>query len=170
MLKLFIFFFILKTPLHAAVKPAQEYFNLDTLKPFYPGINFLESDLSKYNGRLIKTQNQTKMYRLDMKHANYAFPIFLQVQQDRVVDLYVTLPTYFLHDVFHQSLINRYGKQDRYQLLNGTAYYVWEKNPQQTIHYSATCTITCFPIFFTIFNSSVLTSPEKPLIKELNGM
>ena len=89
-----------------------------------------------------------------------------QFFKDKVLDMYTRLPSYFLHDVFHQSLINRYGKQQKYELKDSTAVYRWDNTPNYTQIYSGACTVTCFPIFYTAIQKDLGEIPPnyKPLI------
>ena len=89
-------------------------------------------------------------YKYYVEHIRYKFPIFVQTINGQVTDFYARLPYYFLHDIFHQSLINRFGNQDFYKKTEESAIYVW-KNKNNFKHiYSGACTITCFPIFYSV--------------------
>ncbi len=155
-MKLFFLFAVLS---YAQVDPPNYNFSLDQFDPFLPGQKFSSQWKQQHQAVLMSEKNNIQLYRLQIKQLRYVFSIFVGVKENIIVDFYATLPTYFLHDVFHQSLINRFQKQDEYQLINGTALYTWKKNPQKKMIYSATCTITCFPIFLTVFNETV-TGPH----------
>lgn len=91
-----------------------------------------------------------KTYKFYIEHIRYRFPIFAQFKNNIVVDFVARLPAYFLHDIFHQSLINRLGNQDVYKKTEESAIYIW-KNHQGLKHiYSGGCSITCFPIYYAV--------------------
>ena len=85
--------------------------------------------------------------RFYVKQLRYRFSVMVQIEGNKVVDFFATLPSYFLHDVFHQSLINRLGKQTRYFYQENSAVYLWKNKKGIDFIYRATCTITCFPIY-----------------------
>jgi hypothetical protein len=95
----------------------------------------------------------------------YKFPVFVQVANGQVLDFFARLPAYFLHDVFHQSLINRYGKQDLYFKKDSNAIYIWNDEEGIRFTYSGGCTINCFPIYFA--GSSSKPGPAEPLLKKM---
>lgn len=155
----------------AEVTPPNYNFSLDSLQVFKPG-STREAFEKKYGkGEVWKEQNKTVVLKYYVAQIRYKFPVFVQVFDGKVVDFFARLPTYFLHDVFHQSLINRIGKQDKYFKVEGNALYSW-KNKKGIDHtYSGTCTITCFPIFY----SEALNRPPegmnnyKPLVDQFNS-
>lgn len=153
---------------YSKVEPPNYNFSLDELATFAPGKSL--KNLNKKYGKalLVENKGEIRSYRFLVSHIRYKFPVIVQTKGDKILDFYATLPSYFLHDVFHQSLINRIGKQDQYLLSEEHAIYVW-KNKNNFRHvYSAACSITCFPIFYSV-------SPKKedwqngyrPLVEEL---
>ena len=82
--------------------------------------------------------------------------ILIQVKNGQVIDFYARFPTPLSHDAIHRSLIDRYGKQDSYFNINGSAVYVWENENNNSITYSGQCTLTCFPHYLSV------TPKEKP--------
>jgi hypothetical protein len=82
-----------------------------------------------------------------MKHVRYVFPFWVQYEKGKSVDILARLPAYFLHNIFHQSLINRFGPQDKYLKKEEHAVYQWTNKKNFNITYSGACTITCFPVF-----------------------
>lgn len=143
-------------------------FSLDGIKPYLPMNKFdAAQDLFK-NAEIIQQLTSLKVYRLTISQLRYKFPIYIQVKDGEIVDFYTTLPSYFLHDVFHQSLINRYGKQDQYLKHEANALYVWNKKEIRHT-YSGTCTITCFALYYTATKSTLLSDKTfRPLITVLN--
>ena len=123
-------------------------FSLDQLQVFYPG-NSLEN-ISRQHGK--GTLYAPDLRRFLISHRRYRFPLFLQSAQDRSVGLMASLPTYFLHDTFHQGLIDRYGKQDQYLKRENSALFVWNHRDGIKIIYSAQCTLTCFPNYLLVIN------------------
>ena len=123
-------------------------FNLDTLQLFAPGSK--QKDLESKWGPsiLIRQQGPTSIYRFSVKYEQFHFPIWVQFFQEQTLDFFAQLPTYFLHDLFYQAIINRQGKADVHFLQENNAVYWWkEKNGAQHL-YGASCTITCFPIYY----------------------
>jgi hypothetical protein len=174
----------------AKVDPPNYNFTLDKIKDFLPGSTFpISEEIKKLYGEpvLIKKNGPVEIYRLTIKHSRYEFPLFFQVKDlniknkivsdeqpaalstyqtnFRILDVYMTLPSYFLHDIFHQSIINRHGKQNQYQHKNGNSLYTWNDVGGHRHIYSGTCTITCFPLFYTVI-SNLYLNEEKfiPLI------
>ena len=91
------------------------------------------------------------LFRFEISHRHYRFPLFVQVYDNKVVDFFASLPSYFLHDVFHQSLINRYGKQKTYTRKEKQAYYEWNTKKGLSHSYAGACSITCFPIYYSVY-------------------
>lgn len=141
----FIFPFLMA---YAKVDPKNYDFSTDTLKDFFPGAQLSELEKKYGKAETMKTKGDPKMLRFWVTQVRYKFPVVVQVQEDRVLDMFARLPSYFLHDIFHQSLINRWGKQNHYKRVDEEAYYRWDSD-EFTLHYSASCTITCFPIYFS---------------------
>lgn len=149
----------------AKVDPPNYDFSLDTLKVFMPGEK-LEDLKKKYSKtlELQKSERGVSLYKVYVKQLRYKFPVFFQIKDSVVIDFYARLPAYFLHDIFHQSVINRFGKQDKYFKKEEAAVYIWNK--KENIHvYSGGCTITCFPIYYTVYKKDM---KEKPLFKTLD--
>jgi hypothetical protein len=67
-----------------------------------------------------------------------------------ILDFFAILPSYFLHDLFHQALINRLGKQSSYIKKETAALYIWKTSDGLTHYYQGTCTINCFPEFYSV--------------------
>lgn len=133
----------------AKVDPPNYEFSLEVLERFAPGKKREEIEKDYKKSTIISNNGETIVKRYEITHIRYQFPIIVQFRNDTVLDSFARLPSYFLHDVFHQSLINRYGKQDRYQKLEEQAVYQWENAQNMQITYSGACTITCFPIFIS---------------------
>ncbi|HXH31170.1 MAG TPA: hypothetical protein VNJ01_10195 [Bacteriovoracaceae bacterium] len=125
-------------------------FSLDTLSDFFP--EKLVSELDKKYGKpeVMNEKYGVQTLKYYVAQIRYKFPVILQAKDGIVLDFFARLPNYFLHDVFFQSLINRQGKQDAYKKIGEEAVYTWDKKPLQHV-YSAACTITCFPIFYSVF-------------------
>jgi hypothetical protein len=152
---------ILPLLLSAKVDPPNYNFSLDTFRDFWPG-TALSSIQKKYEkGTIIKKEETTTTYRFYVAQLRYKFPIFIQVYQGQVLDFYGRLPTYFLHDVFHQSLINRFKQQDIYKKIEANAIYIWKNRQKANLIYSGTCTITCFPIYFAGISTQIPSTLQK---------
>lgn len=141
---------MLLQPLNAKVEAPNYNFSLDTLADFYPEKS--RDDIEKKYGKaeLMGTHNGIETLKFYVAHIRYKFPVIVQVKEGKVLDFFAKLPSYFLHDVFFQSLVNRIGKQNEYRKVGEEAIYKWEKDNLRHA-YSAACTITCFPIFYTVY-------------------
>lgn len=131
---------------YGIVIPPNYDFSLKKLDIFKPGSNKKEIEKKYKKGDKID-DTTTKYY---VEHLRYKFPIFVQYEGEKVSDYFAKLPSYFLHDVFHQSLINKIGKQNKYLKQNQNALYIWNNKDGNKYVYAATCTITCFPIYLAV--------------------
>lgn len=157
--------------LSAKVDPPNYDFSLDKFKLFMPG-NKLPQIEAKYKFKELafKSANFTT-YKFYVEHIRYKFPIFVQFQKGVVTDFYARLPQYFLHDIFHQSLINRIGTQDVYKKVDEHAVYVWKNKDGLRHSYSGACTITCFPLYYSVRGIANKPSGDyTPLIKKFNSL
>jgi hypothetical protein len=131
------------------VEPANYNFSLDAMKVFLPG-NTYDNVVKKYGkGELVDGTSPIITYKFYIAQIRYKFPVYIQVFEGKVLDFFARLPTYFSHDLFHQAIINRYGKQDIYKKFEENALYTWKDKKGIKFIYSGTCTITCFPIYFS---------------------
>jgi hypothetical protein len=141
---LFLTFFF---NLYAAIEAPNYNFDFDSLTIFMPGKAFEAVQTKLGVGEQIGRQGDVILYRFYVRHVRYKFPVFVQVYQGNILDFTARLPSYFLHDTFHQALINRFRKQDKFQHQDNTSVYMWLDREGADITYSGACTITCFPIF-----------------------
>lgn len=147
-------------PVHPAktkVEAPNYSFTYDAFNPFLPGASYPELVKAKGEGEVISKEGKSTIRRYLIKHQLYVFPVWVLANDETILSFYTRLPSYFLHDVFHQTLINRYGKQDSYFKKEEHAVYVWKNAKNFTITYEGTCTITCFPIYLSI---DFVTPPE----------
>ena len=149
-------------PLNAKVEAPNYNFSLDLLADFFPQKSRL--DLEKKYGKpeVMSAKNSSETLKFYVAHIRYKFPVIVQVKDGKVLDFFARLPNYFLHDVFFQSIVNRLGKQNSYKKYGEEAVYIWEKDSLKYV-YSAACTITCFPIFYTVSPTEKIPG-FKPLI------
>ena len=140
---------IMFQPLNAKVEAPNYNFSLDTLNDFFPAKQTVELDKKYGKPEVMSDEAGVKTLKYYVAHIRYKFPVIVQAREGVVLDFFARLPQYFLHDVFFQSLINRLGKQNSYKRVGEEAFYTWESKGQKHI-YSAACTITCFPIFYTV--------------------
>lgn len=134
---------------HAKVDPKNYDFSTDTLADFFPGKELSSIETKYGKADVMRERGEQKMLRFWVAQIRYKFPVIVQVENGKVLDMFAKLPSYFLHDIFHQSLIKRWGQQKIYKRVDEEAYYRWEDD-EKIMHYSASCTITCFPIYFTV--------------------
>ena len=140
-----IFFFPL---LIGLIDPPNYNFDLKILDQFQPENSISEIDKIYPKARILG--KEIKRYLIN--YQRFLFPIFVRFENNRVTDFFATLPSYFLHDVFHQSLINKLGQQNKYFKKENSAIYIWNKDDYEHI-YSARCTITCFPLYYAVYKS-----------------
>lgn len=132
------------------VIPPNYNFSLDKFTMFLPG-SPLAPIQEKYGvGELMSRRGTTNVFRYYIKENNYKFPIMVQVFNNQVLDFVANVPSYFLHDIYHQSLINRYGKQDRYLRVGEQAVYVWNNKKNARHVYVGACAITCYPVYYAV--------------------
>lgn len=136
-------------PLNAKIEAPNYNFSLDTLNDFMPGKNSTELDAKYGKPEVMSVKGELKTLKYNVAHIRYKFPVVVQVQNGVIEDFFARLPSYFLHDVFLQSLVNRMGKQNTYKKVGEEAVYTWSASSLKHI-YSGACTITCFPIFYSV--------------------
>jgi hypothetical protein len=146
-LTIFVGFGILVNSANALVTPKNYDFTYDKFREFYPDTQLSEIQKKYPQLKLINKEGSTELYEATIIHVRYKFPLYIQVKDAKVIDFYAKLPSYFIHDIFHQSLINRFGKQNKFYNKDGTSIYIWNNADNLLITYSGACTITCFPIF-----------------------
>ena len=149
------------------VEPPNYNFSLETLKDFYPDSDIKELEKKYGAAEIMSSSGGNLTLRFYVAHLRYKFAVIVQAQDGKVLDMFAKLPSYFLHDIFHQSLINRLGKQNEYKKVGEEAVYKW--NGSSLTHvYSGACTITCFPIFYSVFPTVI--KPEKPFTPLIEQM
>jgi hypothetical protein len=152
------------------VDPPNYDFSVNKFQLFMPGKKLSDIEKVYKFKELTFKSSQFITYKFYVEHIRYRFPIFVQFKDNIVTDFFARLPQYFLHDIFHQSLINRIGPQDVYKKVDEHAVYVWKNKNGLKHSYSGTCTITCFPLYYAVrkvkneFKGSFL-----PLIKKFNA-
>ncbi len=152
-------------PLNAKVEAPNYNFSLDTLSDFFPEKDRAELEKKYGKAEVMINKNGVETVKFYVAHIRYKFPVIVQTKEGKVLDFFAKLPSYFLHDVFFQSLVNRIGKQKEYKKIGEEAVYIWEKDSLKHV-YSAACTITCFPIFYTVFPAESKNG-FKPLIETM---
>lgn len=157
-------FLLLTKTVYPKVDPPNYDFSLNKFDEFMPG-----KTLSAENQKgLTFNNNGFKTYKIYIEHIRYKFPLFVQTKNNVVTDFFARLPSYFLHDIFHQSLINRLGNQDVYKKVEEQAVYVWKNKNNMRHFYSGGCSITCYPIYYSVkTNDEKFGANFKPLIQKL---
>jgi len=153
------FIFLLSTFSIEALVTAPNYdFSLNKLDLFQPGSELREITKKFGNGKILDKMNDIQLIRYYLKELRYQFPVFIQAYNGKILDFYAPLPNYFLHDSFHQSLIKRYGQQNKYKNKENSSVYIWHNiNGRQHI-YRGSCTILCYPDYYSVIT---LKLPEK---------
>ena len=156
----------------AKVDPPNYNFSLDALEIFNPGKNLNDIQKKYGKGELIEATGDLKTYKFYVAQIRYKFPVYVQVFKGISLDFFARLPTYFSHDLFHQSIINRIGKQDKFFKVEANALYQWLNKNGNTYNYSGTCTITCFPLYFSTNteNPPIEVSGYNPMINKLSSI
>jgi hypothetical protein len=139
-------------------------FSLDSLKIFFPNNKLDDIEKKSGKGLLVKKNGGFIIKKYFVSHIRYKFPVFVQYENNRSLDFFARLPTYFLHDIFHQSLINRYGPQNQFLNLENSSLYVWQNINGLKLVYNGSCTITCFPQY--LFGSKAIP-PKTELYKTI---
>ncbi len=167
-LLLICFIFLISSSSIGKVEPPNYDFSLNAFELFKPdkSMSAIKKEYGKgepiFKSGIFIT---TKFY---VAHNRYRFPILVQSTGDKVTDFYARLPAYFLHDIFHQSIINRIGKQDKYYKAEEQALYIWKNKKNLNYVYSGACSITCFPVYYAVYKDKYQYGNRyKPLIKKI---
>lgn len=157
---LIVFIASLSCSAFSKVDPPNFNFELTSLDKFMPGQTIESAGKSE---TLEKDGNRTQQ-RFEVTHERYKFPVLTQVEDGKFLDFMARLPQYFSHDLFHQALINKLGKQDLYLKKDATAVYQW-KNKNGLRHvYAGACTITCFPLYYAVYPEGAEEKEPKPML------
>jgi hypothetical protein len=151
----------------AKVEAPNYDFSLDTFADFFPGKPVAGLEGKHGKGEVVSTVAGVQTLKFRVAHVRYKFPVIVQAREGVVEDFFARLPSYFLHDVFFRSLVNRHGKQTSYKRTGEEAHYVWAAAPLKHV-YSAACTITCFPIFYAVQKSEPATEPVLEKMRKAN--
>jgi hypothetical protein len=154
-------------PLNAKVEAPNYDFSLDTLNDFFPDKNPAGLDAKHGKGEVMSKEGGVETLKYQVAHLRYKFPVIVQVRDGVILDFLARLPSYFLHDLFFQSIINRHGKQNTYKKYGEEAFYSWEQDTLKHV-YSAACTITCFPIFYAVQKKDAGTSSLLSQLQKAN--
>ena len=154
---------------YAKVDPPNYDFSLDRLEPFMPGKSLKESLKKQTEVEVIRKEKGYEVRKIYIEHIRYKFPLLIQSKDGVITDFYARLPAYFLHNIFHQSLINRLGDQDIYKKLEEQAVYAWKNKKGNNHVYSGACTITCFPVYYTVFKVEKAPKGFVPLVKIMSA-
>ena len=153
---------------YAKVEPPNYDFSLDKFRLFFPGAKRADIKKEYKSEELVLTTGPYQTYKYYVTHIRYRFPILVQYKNDIVTDFHARLPAYFLHDVFHQSIINRFGKQDRYKNDKEQSIYVWNNIENNRHTYVGACSVTCFPIFYAVRKIDLEKEGDyKPILQQL---
>ncbi len=158
--------FILNFSAFSKVEAPNYNFSLDIFKTFMPGQRLEDIKSNHKKISIEKKSNGLLTYKVQIRKKRYNFSIFFQISEEtqKVTDFYTRLPSYFLHDTFHQSIINRFGKQNKYFKDEEAAVYIWNKKDVTHV-YSGGCSITCFPIYYSVYSNK---EDYSPIFKNMN--
>ena len=132
--------------------PVYPQFEFGQLAPFQVGK--LVSDIPvQFKPVEINLKNALKINRYELSHLGYKFPIFVQFAETIILDLFVRLPSYLLHDFFINLLLIITECSKNISSKIRLRFTLWTTNEVKRV-YSGGCTISCFPIFYTEINNS----------------
>ena len=115
----------------------------------------------------LQAQDTYRWKKYVLTKENYQVRIFAQFNHGVVADFFAPLPSYFSHDVFLQGLIRLLGPAQKIDRQGEEAAYFWKQNNMRHI-YAASCTITCFPVYYTVFDLQQAPQPPyEPLWERL---
>lgn len=152
-------------PLNAKVDPPNYDFSLTTLDDFFPKKPVAPLEAKHGKPEIVGKTHGMRTLKFQVAQIRYKFPVLVQEKDGVINDFFARLPSYFLHDIFLQSLVKKFGKQKSYKRFGEEAYYVWEAEGFKHV-YSAACTITCFPIFYAVES---LQGGKTPLLKQMTS-
>lgn len=156
----FLFFVSLTYSTYGKVEAPNYNFDLKSLDIFMPG----QSSAAAGKGEVLERDGARTQERFEISHVRYKFPVLTQVQEGKFLDFMARLPQYFSHDLFHQALINKLGKQDSYLNKDGTAVYQWKNRNGMRHIYAGACTITCFPLYYAVYPEGAEKKEPKPML------
>lgn len=163
----FLLTIFISPELFGKVDPPNYDFNVKKFDLFMPGAKLTDIEKTYNNKELIFKKDGFLTYKFLIEQLRFKFPIFVQFKDGIALDFHARLPQYFLHNIFHQSLINKLGPQDIYKKVDEHAIYVWNNKNDLKHYYSGSCTITCFPIYYAVKQVKPKAKGSyKPLIEQ----
>ena len=143
-------FLLLSLTVAAEVKAPNYDFKIEQLQDFMPGQKRASLD-QQFPGTTLQAQDLYLWKKYVITKGNYQVRVFTQFLNGKVADLFTPLPSYFSHDVFLQGLIRLLGPAEKIDRRGEDAIYFWKKDKLHHI-YAAACTITCFPVYYTVID------------------
>jgi hypothetical protein len=125
-----------------------QVFKITGLNDYLPGKSAAHKEAFSLKGY--------KFYKTNLIHLAYKFPMFLNISDGLIQDFYIRFPSFISHDAIYNELIDLYG-MPKYVKDGRNAIYLWENDFKHI--YSATCTLTCFPLFYTVFKKDASVIP-----------
>jgi hypothetical protein len=150
------------------IEPPNYNFSHDTLREFYPGEKLIKVNQKYKNAELIQKKNEVLIYKYYVEQIRYKFPVIVATYKDQIIEAWFRLPSYFLHDVFYQGLINRLGNPDKFKNIEINSIYIWNNKNQIRFVYNGSCTITCFPVFLHAISVEMPAEIKKDYISILD--
>jgi hypothetical protein len=136
-------------PLNAKVEAPNYNFSIETLENFYPERKIDAAKAKFGNPEVMSEKGEIQTLKFMVAQMQFKFPVIVHAREGVIEDVFAKLPSFFLHDVFFRSIVNKLGKQNEYKKTGEEAIYIWTTKDLKYI-YSAACTITCFPIFYSV--------------------
>ena len=168
----FLISIVVKPTLNAAESKVEDNFLNNTLAQILPGNIFNQKPTSPLDSFEVfqKKSEENIIWLTFWQYQTYRYPLFVQVFNKNIQDIYLTFPSFFLHDKIHQLLIEKWGKQDFYGHSNLSAIYRWNKlgSLNATAIYEANCSITCFPVSLAMHLNNLKDSKIIPLWQQFH--
>ncbi|MBF0205681.1 MAG: hypothetical protein HQK53_02210 [Oligoflexia bacterium] len=83
----------------------------------------------------------------DSRSFRYYYVLLLQSYLDQILDFYIVFPSFMDHQFVYYNLQKKFAKVDKFARSGSSSFYIWNNVGGIKITYSATCTVSCFPLF-----------------------
>jgi hypothetical protein len=149
LLTIFACLFLFDQPLKAKYEAPNYNLIVESFSDFYPGKKLEDVEKAYGKGEITDDKGEVQTKKFLVSKNGLSFPVLVQFKESVVTDFFIKFASSFPHNDFHKAFLKNLGPQSSYKPGNGDALYTWEKAPLKHT-YSAACTITCFPIFYSV--------------------
>lgn len=161
LLTIFACLLLFDQPLKAKYEAPNYNLIVESFSDFYPGKKQEDVEKAYGKGEITNDKGDVQTKKFLVSKSGLSFPILVQFKENLVVDFFVRFSSSLPHSDFQKAFLKSLGPQTSYRPGNGDALYTWVKPPLKHT-YSAACTITCFPIFYSVQK----IEPDVPSILE----